>query len=69
MTYTLLKGSQQVETEYRLSAICYNLLRAIHILGAEKLRKLLSAFLITCYAFLQAIWKLNRSRYVFYSLT
>jgi hypothetical protein len=69
MTYTLLKGNLKVETEYRITAICYNLLRTIHILGTEKLRKALSALLFTFYAFLQAIWKPNRPKYVFYSLT
>ena len=38
MTYTLLKGKQTVETEYRLGAICYNLKKSLSVLGWKRLK-------------------------------
>ena len=39
MDHTLVKGRKNVETEYRLAAICYNLTRVVSIIGIERLRK------------------------------
>ena len=39
MDYTILKGRQRVETEYRIAAISYNLLRTIQIKGLKWLKK------------------------------
>ncbi len=37
MDYTLVKGRANVESEYRLAAICYNLTRALSIYGKDRL--------------------------------
>lgn len=39
MDYTLVKGREKVETEYRISAICYNLTRLVSIKGIKWLKK------------------------------
>lgn len=39
MDYTIVKGRQNVETEYRIAAICYNLTRAVSIIGMNGLKK------------------------------
>ena len=39
MDHTLVKGRQNVETEYRLAAICYNLTRVVSLIGIERLKK------------------------------
>lgn len=39
MDHTLVKGRQNVETEYRIAALCYNLTRLVSIVGIEGLRK------------------------------
>ena len=39
MEHTLVKGRKNVETEYRLAAICYNLTRVVSLLGMEELQK------------------------------
>ena len=39
MDHTLVKGRQNVETEYRLAAICYNLTRVVSIIGIERFKK------------------------------
>jgi hypothetical protein len=41
MDHTLVKGRPNVETEYRLAAICYNLTRVVSIIGSERLKKTL----------------------------
>lgn len=38
MDYTIVKGRKNVETEYRLAAITYNLTRLVSIMGIEKLK-------------------------------
>ena len=38
MDHNVVKGKQNVETEYRLAAICYNLTRVVSIIGIEKLK-------------------------------
>ena len=38
MDHTLVRGRANVETEYRLAAICYNLTRVVSIIGIEKLK-------------------------------
>jgi hypothetical protein len=43
MTHTVVKGKEKVETEYRITAICYNLLRSLSILGEKHLKKRLQA--------------------------
>ena len=39
MDHTLVKGRQNVETEYRLAAVCYNLTRVVSIIGIDRLKK------------------------------
>lgn len=39
MGYTLLKSKAKVETEFRLAAISYNLMRLVSILGIEEVKK------------------------------
>ena len=39
MDYTIVKGRHNVETEYRIAAICYNLTRAVSIIGMNGLKK------------------------------
>ena len=39
MDHTLVKGRQNVETEYRIAAICYNLTRVVSVLGLARLKK------------------------------
>lgn len=39
MSYTLLKGREKVETEFRIAAIAYNLMRAVSILGIEEVKR------------------------------
>jgi transposase len=45
--YTLLKGKENVETEFRLAAICYNLNRSMSILGIHALKARLLALICT----------------------
>lgn len=39
MDHTLVRGRENVETEYRIAAICYNLTRVVSLLGIEGLKK------------------------------
>ena len=39
MEYTLVKGREEVETEYRLAAITYNLTRVVSVFGLERVKK------------------------------
>lgn len=39
MDHTLVRGRKNVESEYRLAAICYNLTRVVSIFGIEKLKE------------------------------
>ena len=69
MTHSVVKGKQKVEAEYRLTAICYNLLRSLSILGLEKLKiemkSLIAAYMGAIGAFLSCFEELFAS----YSLT
>lgn len=45
ISYTLLKGRKKVETEFTIAAICYNLTRAVKILGVEEIKNELKKLL------------------------
>ena len=67
LTYTLLRGKEKVETEYRLAAICYNLSRSMSILGLAGLKERLSTLLMLI---LNQIWlKISRIKKTIYLST
>ncbi len=43
MTHTIVKGKKNVESEYRLAALAYNLLRLVNIKGMKWLQKKLKS--------------------------
>jgi transposase len=47
MTHVMVRGRKNVETEYRLAAICYNLQRSLSILGHDTLIKRLETLIRT----------------------
>ncbi len=46
MTHAVVKGKAKVETEYRLAALCYNLVRSLSILGETVLKKHLETLIV-----------------------
>lgn len=66
MTHSVVKGKQKVEAEYRLTAICYNLLRSLSILGLEKLKMniktSLAAYMTAIRSFLSCLERLFASQ-------
>ena len=63
MTHAVVKGKAKVESEYRLAAIAYNLLRAVQVMRVEKLRKQLRSLFFTLWRLLWATWSPNPERY------
>ncbi len=66
MTHSVVKGKQKVEAEYRLTAICYNLMRSLSILGLEKLKMniktSLAAYMAAIRSFLSCFERLFTSQ-------
>jgi hypothetical protein len=61
MTHAVVKGKAKVESEYRLAAIAYNLLRTVQILGLEKLQEQLRSLFFRLCRLLWATWRLCRA--------
>ncbi len=58
MSYTLLKGREKIETEFRLAAIMYNLTRSVSILGIEEVKNRLKkaiSFILNIYEALKIV--------------
>jgi len=56
LTHTLVKGTKNVETEYRLAAICYNLKRSLSILGPQALKERLAYLFSVLLAFISIVF-------------
>jgi hypothetical protein len=56
MDYTLVKGREKVETEYRLAAITYNLTRVVSIIGLERVKKELKKLQNHLFKLIQRLW-------------
>ena len=69
LTYTLVRGKQNVETEFRIAAISYNLLRSVRLLGwddlKKRLKKLKTAFFFRFLAVRYAVAMLRTTIYFF----
>jgi len=52
LSYTLVRGRQKVENEYRLAPICYNLNRSVSILGMERVKEELKRLILILFEYL-----------------
>ncbi|MBR9921757.1 MAG: transposase [Bacteroidetes bacterium] len=57
-------GLRKVESEYRLAAIAYNLLRAVQIMGLEKLQKQLGKLIFELWRLLWPTWSRYEPRFI-----
>ena len=61
LTYTLVRGKQNVETEFRIATIPYNLQRAVRLLGWDDLKKRLKKLKMALFfRFLAGSYSLDR---------
>ena len=60
MTHALVRGKRKVETEYRITAILYNLVRSTSILGLKELKERLRSLLAAILAVIRLILNLRR---------
>ena len=56
MEHTLVKGRKNVETEYRIAALCYNLTRVVSLLGIKELQKRLKKLQKGLLSLILALW-------------
>ena len=60
MTHALVRGKRKVETEYRITAILYNLIRSASILGPIELKERLRSLLAAILAVIRLVLSLRR---------
>ena len=60
MIHAQARGKRKVETEYRITAILYNLVRSTSILGLKELKERLRSLLAAILAVIRLILNLRR---------